>query len=150
MDNQERAGTGVSTQPAPLAGEPQAAQDMRESRPLGEVGAGRNQFGGAVSLPPGLYVTRDQFDSVMEVVWSEITYQNSLPRRTADGEAKDIPGFLTLGRRYMSKAEAAWADSLNSERASSEIRKLAAIFVRALVYTDAFYRVNNEPGSIHP
>ena len=82
----------------------------------------------------GMIVDEGQFYKAMQAVWGEINHQNALPRRTYESEAKDVPGFLTLGRRYMARAEAAWADEEGNEAALHELRKLAAIFVRAMVY----------------
>ncbi|KKM14082.1 hypothetical protein LCGC14_1391330 [marine sediment metagenome] len=76
----------------------------------------------------------------MQVVWDEIQYQNKL-KIDYDIQAKDLPGFLTLGRRYMARAEAAWADKNDPTDALHELRKLAAIFVRAMVYCGVESRV---------
>lgn len=91
-------------------------------------------------------VTREEFDEAMEAVWSELQYQDNLPIRTAD-EAKDVPGFLTLGRRYMRSTEDAWADQAATEGSPPQvpmaldgIRKLAGIFVRAMVYNGVRHR----------
>ena len=77
-----------------------------------------------------------QFSRAMQVVWEEIEYQNNL-KLACNTEAKDPPGFLTLGRRYMARAEIAWADNDDRTLALHELRKLAAIFVRAMVYCGA-------------
>ena len=92
-----------------------------------------------------MIVTRHQFDLAAEAVWSEIQYQNNLPRRTDEGEATDVPGFLTLGRRYMRKAEDAWADTEGDPAtgytpANETMRKLAGIFIRAMIYTGVYVR----------
>ena len=79
-------------------------------------------------------VTREQFEEVMEAVWSELEYQNSLPRRTG-AEASDVAGFLTLGRVYQRRAEDDWADVAGDELALHGLRKLAGIYVRAMAYT---------------
>jgi hypothetical protein len=88
-------------------------------------------------------VGREEFDIAMEAVWTEIEYQNNLGcRRTNENEAKDIPGFLTLLRRYERKVEDAWADSTGSVKEAEEgMRKLAAICVWAMIYTDIWDRV---------
>lgn len=87
-------------------------------------------------------VTKEEFDSAMNAVWSEIKYQDNFNLRT-DDEADSIPAFLTLLRRYTRKAEDAWADSpgeLQSDgkiqvtEALHSLRKLAAIAVRSMVY----------------
>lgn len=80
------------------------------------------------------FVTRTEFDEAAEAVWQEIQYQNNLARRTDDSEAKDVPGFLTLFRRYERKAEAAWSDEVGNEAALHMVRKLAGIAIRAMVY----------------
>ena len=90
-------------------------------------------------------VTRAEFDRACDALWSEIQYQDMLPRRT-DDEARDVPGFATLGRRYLRKLEDDWADNpgvanLNPEEpayvveaALHDLRKLAAIFLRGMTY----------------
>ena len=93
-------------------------------------------------------ISRFEFDQAVEALWEELQYQDGLPRRT-DDEAKDVPGFLTLGRRYQRAAENAWADNPGeyvSEAAMSNpsgiavpaalhgLRKLAAIYVRGMIY----------------
>ncbi len=94
------------------------------------------------------YVTRAQFDEACEALWSEMQYINSLPRRT-DDEAKDVPGFLTLARRYMRIAEDTWADqpgtvqddgSVQVEDALHAVRKVAGIMVRAMIYNGVRHR----------
>lgn len=90
-------------------------------------------------------VTRQDFDEAMDALWGELQYQDALPRRTND-EAKDVPGFLTLARRYERKVEDAWADN-PSEPVSGQVfealdglRKVAAIYVRAMVYNGVVRR----------
>ena len=87
-------------------------------------------------------VSRDDFDRVCRAVWTEINYQNIMSRRTAD-EAKDVPGFLTLARRYIRQTEDVWADnpgveyydgSVQVPEALDGLRKIAAIMIRAMVY----------------
>jgi hypothetical protein len=85
-------------------------------------------------------VSRDEFDRVVEALWSEIEYQNSLPRRTED-EAQDVPGFCTLMRRYLRKVEDDWADNPGPVKAAEEgLRKLSAIALRGMVYTRIWKR----------
>lgn len=79
-------------------------------------------------------ITRTQFEAVADVVWREIEYQNNLPRRTEDSEAKDVQGFATLGRVYLRKMEDTWAAHEGDEAALPYLRKLAAIFVRGMLY----------------
>ncbi len=87
-------------------------------------------------------IGRDDFDKVCEAVWKELEFQDALPRRT-DDEAKDVPGFLTLARRYLRTAEDVWADNPGETQPDGQVqvpaalhslRKLAAIFVRAMIY----------------
>lgn len=88
-------------------------------------------------------VTREEFDAACEAVWSEIRYQNDLPRRTPD-EAKGVSDFLLLLRRYIRRIEDVWSDSPATEQpdgmwavvdAEHGLRKLAGIAVRAMIYT---------------
>lgn len=79
-------------------------------------------------------VTRNQFDAAVDAIWSEIEYQDNLPRRTEEGEAKGPEGFATLGRRYLRKLEDAWADNAGNEASLPELRKLATIFTRGMIY----------------
>lgn len=85
-------------------------------------------------------ITREEFDAAVAAVWTEIEYRNSLSRRTED-EAKDVPGFLTLLRRYIRKAEDAWSDnpgtvqpdgSIQVEEALHGLRKLAMIAMASI------------------
>jgi hypothetical protein len=87
-------------------------------------------------------VTRREFDEACEAVWTEIKYQNELPRRTED-EARDVPGFLTLLRRYIRKTENAWADNpgvpqseglVQVPKALDGLRKVAAVAMRGMIY----------------
>lgn len=87
-------------------------------------------------------VTQEDFDKACRAIWTELEYQNTLPIRTAD-EASDVPGFLTLLRRYLSKVENGWADNAGEVQEDGTIqvtealhglRKLAAIAVRAMLY----------------
>jgi len=87
-------------------------------------------------------VTREEFDRACEALWTEIEYQNNLPIRTAD-EADDVPGFLTLLRRYTTKAEAEWCDNAAVMQPEGEfqvpealhaLRKLSGIALRGMIY----------------
>jgi hypothetical protein len=83
--------------------------------------------------PEETRIDRAAFEQAMEAIWSEIAYINDLPRRTAD-EARDIPGFLTLARVYEQQTAEAWAMNPGPvEDALHGLRKLAAIYVRAMV-----------------
>jgi hypothetical protein len=84
-------------------------------------------------------VTRSEFNAACDAVWSEIQYQNSLPRRTGD-EAKDPASFATLGRVYLRRLEDVWADNPGVEEALPSLRKLAAIFIRGMIYSGIRYR----------
>ncbi len=79
------------------------------------------------------HIDRAEFDKAVEAVWTEIEYQNSLSRRT-DKEALDTPGFLSLGDRYLRKAQDEWADNEGDAAGPHNLRKLAAIFVRGMLY----------------
>jgi len=93
-------------------------------------------------------VSREQFEEVTEAIWGEISYQNSLPRRTeaeltedTTREAHDVPGFLTLARRYERLIEEDWADRpAPVEEALHGLRKVAAIYIRAVAYCGVRYR----------
>lgn len=84
-------------------------------------------------------ISREEFDLAVEALWSEISYQDGLDIRTVD-EAKDVPGFLTLGRVYQRKAEEDWASKPATpgteqvEEALHGLRKLAGIYIRAMIY----------------
>jgi hypothetical protein len=84
-------------------------------------------------------ITREEFDAACEAVWSEVEFQDLLPRRT-DCEAKDVQGFATLGRVYLREMEDLWASSAGSEQALPSMRKLAAIFVRGMAYCGIRHR----------
>jgi len=82
-----------------------------------------------------MIVDRYEFDQACEAVWTEIEYQNSLPRRTEESEAKGPEGFATLGRVYLRRLEDAWSDNKGNEAALPFLRKLAAIFIRGMIYS---------------
>jgi hypothetical protein len=79
-------------------------------------------------------VTREEFDKAVEAIWTEIEYQNSLPRRTEASEARQVPSFLTLGQVYLDNTARDWALNEGDEVALHGLRKLAAIFVRGMTY----------------
>jgi hypothetical protein len=85
-------------------------------------------------------ITRAQFDTAVEAVWSEIQYQNQLPIRTEDGEAKDPAAFATLGRVYLRRLEEAWCNNAGFAESLPVLRKLAAIFVRGMIYNGITFR----------
>jgi hypothetical protein len=85
------------------------------------------------------FVTREDFDKACDAVWSEIEYQNNLPRRT-DDEAKEPAGFFALGRVYLRRGEDAWADNAGTEACLPSLRKLAAIFIRGMIYCGVRFR----------
>ena len=93
----------------------------------------------------GKCVTRGEFEEAMEAVWSEIQYQNSLPRRT-DDEAKSIPSFCKMGEIYSDRAAVAWNDQQADEESGQvedalhAVRKCAAIYLRGMVYCGVRYR----------
>jgi len=87
-------------------------------------------------------ITGKEYVEASEAILTELKYQDSLERRT-DDEAKDVPGFLTLLRRYTRIVEDSWSDnpgtpqedgSVQVEQALHGLRKLAAICVRAMIY----------------
>lgn len=84
-------------------------------------------------------ITREEFDVATAAIWNELKYQDNLPRRT-DDEAKDVPGFLTLARRYERHVEDAWADSPGVGNppvvieSLNGLRKLTAIYLRSMIY----------------
>lgn len=81
------------------------------------------------------FITREEFYKAADAIWTELQYQDNLPRRT-DDEAKDCAGFATLGRRYLRHLEDHWADQPGPvvEDALNDMRKLAAIFARGMIY----------------
>lgn len=87
-----------------------------------------------------MIVTRDQFDKAAEAVWSEIEYQNRLPIRTEEDEAKKVPGFAVLGRSYLRRLEEAWTNNAGQEESLPFLRKLAAIFIRGMIYNGVRFR----------
>lgn len=84
-------------------------------------------------------VTRKEFLDACEAVWSELDYQNNLPRRT-DDEAKEPSGFFCLARTYLRRGEDAWADNPGVEACLPSLRKLAAIFIRGMIYCGIRFR----------
>ena|SRR5271163_1155829 len=99
-------------------------------------------------------VTKEEFLEAADAVWTELNYQDNLPRRT-DDEAKDVPAFATLGRRYLRFLEDHWADQPGVptgngtyivEDALNDLRKLSAIFVRGMIYNGV--RVRKVPATV--
>jgi hypothetical protein len=88
-----------------------------------------------------------EFVKAMAAVWSEIKYQNTLDRRTED-EAKSPADFATLGRTYIRRLEDSWTDNAGIEKSLPNLRKLAGIFVRGMIYNGVRFRVGHEPSSI--
>lgn len=84
-------------------------------------------------------VSRQEFDTACDAVWTEIEYVNNLDRRTSD-EAKSVPAFSTLARRYLRLMDDSWADQPNDpstgqvEDAVHGLRKVAGIMIRAMIY----------------
>jgi hypothetical protein len=87
-------------------------------------------------------VSYHDFMKACAALWTELHYQNNLSIRTAN-EATDVPGFATLGRVYLRKLEDAWTTapgeiqedgSVQVTEALHGLRKVAAIFVRAMIY----------------
>jgi len=98
-------------------------------------------------------VQRTEFNDAVATIWEEICYQNDLPRRTAD-EAKDVPGFCTLLRRYLRQLEDTWADNAGEELPNGQVqvpaaldglRKIAAIAVRGMIYNGIQIRGQESP-----
>jgi hypothetical protein len=87
-----------------------------------------------------MIITKEQFHDAAAALWTEIEYQNGLARRTEEGEGKDPAAFATLGRVYLRRLEEAWANSAGNEEALPFLRKLAAIFIRGMIYNGITYR----------
>ena len=87
-------------------------------------------------------ITKAQFKEAAQALVGELAYQDSLPRRTEDGEAKDPAAFATLARVYLRKLEDNWAMNEGNELALHDLRKCAAIFVRAMIYCGVRERAN--------
>lgn len=93
-------------------------------------------------------ISREDFNTACDALWAEIKYQDNLSIRT-DDEAASVPAFLTLLRRYLRKAEDAWADNpgkvqedgtVQVSEALHSLRKLAAIATRAMIYNGIRFR----------
>ena len=85
-------------------------------------------------------MTREAFDQICDVVWTEMVYQ---PGNRIGDEAIDVPGFATLLRRHLRKVEDSWADgmgelqedeSVQVPEALHGLRKIAAIAIRAMYF----------------
>lgn len=94
-------------------------------------------------------VSRQEFDIAVEALWSEIEYQNSLPRRTED-EAQQIPAFCTMLRQYTARCEVDWMDNPGTVQPDGEVqvedalhglRKVATIALRGMIYNGIRNRV---------
>lgn len=93
-------------------------------------------------------ISKGEFDDACRALWTELQYQDRLPRRMAD-EAKDVPGFLTLLRVYVRKTEDYWAgrpgtgEPAQVEKALHGMRKIATIAVRAMIYNGVRKRLED-------
>lgn len=88
------------------------------------------------------YVTQEQLAEAFHAIADETLYADNMPRRTAD-EAQDIPGFYTLLRVYLRAGEDTWSGTAGAEQHDGQVqveealhnmRKIAAIAIRAMIY----------------
>ena len=95
-------------------------------------------------------ITREEFDRACDAIWTEFVYADGNAIRTSD-EAKDVPGFCTLLRVYLSKMENDWATkpgvnqgdgSVQVTQALNGLRKVAAIAMRGMIYNGVRGREN--------
>lgn len=82
----------------------------------------------------------EELQDAQNAIRNELWYQDTLPRRTLDSEAQDVPGYLTLLRVYLREAEEAWARNPGDVLALHSLRKIAAIAVRAMVHCGVRWR----------
>jgi len=94
-------------------------------------------------------ITREEFNQACAALWTEFQYVENLKRRT-DDEAKDVPGFHTLLRRYLRLAEDNWADNggelqpdgqTQVTKSLHDLRKLVAISMRGMIYNGIRSRI---------
>lgn len=85
-------------------------------------------------------VTREEFDKAVEAIWTEIEYQNKLPRRTED-EATEHGSFVSLSNVYVRRLEESWADNPGVvPLVTHSVRKIAAIWIRCMIYNGILKR----------
>ena len=79
-------------------------------------------------------ISRAVFDGAVEAVWSEIEYLNC--GESVVDEITDLPGFLTLLRRYLRSTEDDWVDAPGPPIVAEHgLRKIAATALRAMIST---------------
>lgn len=73
-------------------------------------------------------------DDVVRLIQEELSYQDSMAGtdRANTGD-NGVAGQLVILERYTRKAVDAWTDNAGDENALHELRKVAAIAIRALV-----------------
>lgn len=88
-------------------------------------------------------------ETAFTAILGELLYQDDLPRRTDDAEAKEVPSFLALLDVYTEKAKRDWAEQAGDEAALHGLRKIAAIAVRGMVYCGTRIRDGYYPTAVH-
>lgn len=78
-------------------------------------------------------ITKAKFYEMTEVLWHELEHQNGLDRVQDERGARDIPGFMTLADCYVRRVQAWWVIG-NTDPALSELRKLTAVCVSAMIH----------------
>jgi hypothetical protein len=71
-------------------------------------------------------------EQIYAAIDGERDYQNALGGDRTNGTQLGVSGCLTLLSTYLRKAQDAWTDNPSDTQALHEIRKLAAICVRAM------------------
>lgn len=77
---------------------------------------------------------------VIEVIDSELTYQNQTPPERADNKDYGVAGQIVALLDYTDEARKNWTRSNNEIEALHSLRKCAAIAIRALILYGAFPR----------
>jgi hypothetical protein len=86
-------------------------------------------MGNTMKLPP-VAMTPEVIDAIN----GELVYQSTLQGSgRADAQDHGVAGQLVTLRAYMRKAEDAWVRAAGDEAALGQLRKVAAIAVRALI-----------------
>lgn len=88
-------------------------------------------------------VSREAFDRAVEAVWSEIQYQNELPRRTDSGEAHGIAGYASLIDKCNRDMVDTWYAEKGEDRCLHNIRKTAASAIRGMIFCGVRPRVDD-------
>lgn len=81
---------------------------------------------------------------VVECIDSELEYQNLIAEQWADSEDNGVAGQILTLEEYTQEARKSWVRNSGEQEALKNLRKCAAIAIRALINYGALNRSLNE------